>query len=395
MKHARGFRGFTLIEILVALSITAILAAGVLAGVRTKYLDRDIEITRQNALRLLDAGKTYYSVNRAFPTSVATLVSQGYTGSNIVPANPLGGSFAILGTTISGDIGHVLVRATVTRGGNVDDMVKRLDANRVVAGNEIEWRGLTKEFGSGSSSNLERFRAAYGGGSTLEISSNMANYNITTMLGGPTSPVNVTLTIPNGVTVSSNSPSMPALDTGALPDGSTVTIINNGSIIGAGGNGSDASAPYGAGNPGLPGGNAVNVQAPVTIDNTNGYIFAGGGGGGAAGSNGFNCGPGGGGGGAGAAPGGGGTSPAWGVSTASPGSAGSTVGGAGGVSTTGGCNGGNGGGYGEAGSPGVAPWGGPPPGGDGGASGKAINLNGQTITWLGGNDATRVKGAVN
>lgn len=31
----------------------------------------------------------------------------------------------------------------------------------------------------------------------------------------------------------------------------------------------------------------------------------------------------------------------------------------------------------------------------GGSAGKAINLNGQTITWLGGNDATRVKGALN
>ena len=32
--------------------------------------------------------------------------------------------------------------------------------------------------------------------------------------------------------------------------------------------------------------------------------------------------------------------------------------------------------------------------GAGGAAGKAINLNGQTITWLGGNNGTQVKGAV-
>ena len=31
----------------------------------------------------------------------------------------------------------------------------------------------------------------------------------------------------------------------------------------------------------------------------------------------------------------------------------------------------------------------------GGAAGKAVKLNGNSITWLGGNDATRVKGAVN
>jgi hypothetical protein len=391
MKHARGS---TLIDTIVVISITAILAAGVLAGVQTKYLDRDIEITRQNALRLLDAGRTYYSVNRAFPTSVATLVSQGYTGSNIVPANPLGDSFAVLGTTISGDIGHVLVRATVTRGGDINDMVKRLDANRVVAGNEIEWRGLTKEFGSGSSSNLERFRSAYGGGSTLEISSNMANYNIATMLGSPTSPVNVTLTIPSGVTVSSNSAATAALDTGPLPSGSTVTIVNNGTIVGGGGNGGDGGGPclVTAPTSGANGGNAINTTVTISIENTNGYIYGGGGGGGGGATTcaSFSSGGGGGGGGGGS----GGTS-----SFGTAGSGTTTAGGAGVVGNTDSygypLTGGNGGWPGESGNVGLTGFGNGHPAGAGGAPGKAINLNGQTITWLGGNDATRVKGAVN
>jgi hypothetical protein len=34
------------------------------------------------------------------------------------------------------------------------------------------------------------------------------------------------------------------------------------------------------------------------------------------------------------------------------------------------------------------------PGRSGGTAGVAILLNGKTITWLGGNDATHVKGAV-
>ena len=286
-------------------------------------------------------------------------------------------------------------------------MVKPLDANSTYSTDSVEWKRLVSEYGSGSGANLERFKNAYGGGSTLEISSSLANYNIYTMLGSPTSPVNVTLTIPNGVTVSSNSAATAALDTGNLPAGSTVTIINNGSILGAGGiGGAGANGGNVSGNPGGiggDGGSAISLSSSLTvsIDNTNGYIFGGGGGGGGSGSctgigqNYAGCG---GGGGAGAIVGAGGPAGFGSVVNGNPGAAGtSLVGGSGGTWPNIQCQGigGTGGAPGSPGDPGSYTGAASGSVGPGGPAGKAISLNGNTITWTGGNDATRVKGAVN
>jgi hypothetical protein len=89
--------------------------------------------------------------------------------------------------------------------------------------------------------------------------------------------------------IGSLSTSTPALDTGTFPVGSIVKIINNGSILGAGGKGGDGGAYYyGDGctlgalaKPGAPGGPALRAQVSVTIVN-NGKIWGGGGGGGGA-----------------------------------------------------------------------------------------------------------------
>lgn len=231
----------------------------------------------------------------------------------------------------------------------------------------------------------------------LTISSDTANYNIATALGNPTTPKNVILTINSGITVYSNSTSQASLDTSNLPSGSTVKIINNGLIVGRGGNGGFGgghcwlAVPTAGGN----GGDAINATVAVFVDNTNGYIYGAGGGGGGSGSSCASFAGGSGGGGAGY--GAGGSSTSW-FPAAESGTA--TAGGAGrqghidsyGYALTGG----NGGGPGEngsngatSGSPGTAY-----PGAAGGLAGKAINLNGQTITWLGGNNGSQVKGAV-
>jgi hypothetical protein len=69
-----------------------------------------------------------------------------------------------------------------------------------------------------------------------------------------------------------------SLTTGGLPAGSTLTIINNGWIVGAGGVGGEYSAAY------VPliyptnGGDALTLQYPADLQN-NGYIWGGGGGG--------------------------------------------------------------------------------------------------------------------
>ncbi|MEK7081467.1 MAG: hypothetical protein AAB888_00710, partial [Patescibacteria group bacterium] len=124
----------------------------------------------------------------------------------------------------------------------------------------------------------------------LVISSDTANYNIATALGNPIAAKGVILTINSGVKVYSNSTSQPALDTGTLPSGSTVKIVNNGYIVGKGGDGGRGGGVWSGGccwnqsvdpaRVGEAGGNALELRLPVTIDNTNGNIWSGGGGGG-------------------------------------------------------------------------------------------------------------------
>jgi len=93
----------------------------------------------------------------------------------------------------------------------------------------------------------------------------------------------VELTINSGVYIWSDNTSVAALNMGGTyPKG--LTIINNGYIIGRGGNGADSlynSTVYGVTTQnGAAGGPAINLTGPVSIDNTNGYIGGGGGGGG-------------------------------------------------------------------------------------------------------------------
>ncbi|MBC7419720.1 MAG: hypothetical protein H7328_03235, partial [Bdellovibrio sp.] len=224
----------------------------------------------------------------------------------------------------------------------------------------------------------------------LTIAANTNNYNIFTAAGSPVAAVAVTVTINSGVVVGSSSTGSTSMVTGTFPSGSTITIINNGSILGAGGSGSNGGGGGGNGGTGSAGGPAFLAQFAVTITN-NGTIGGGGGGGGGGGSayDGVHWwGGGGGGGGRGSAGGGAGaagwSNDCWG-GCASAGGAGTaaTVGGGGGGAGGGwGGNGGLGGTLGNAGAGGAN---GPngsnadAPGG-GGAAGAAVNGN-AFITW--------------
>ncbi|GIL18537.1 MAG: hypothetical protein BroJett040_22880 [Oligoflexia bacterium] len=304
----------------------------------------------------------------------------------------------------------------------------------------------------------------------VTISSHVQNFNLRNVLmAAPynwngTTPISVQVTVNAGVYVWSDSTAIAAFDTGSFPAGSNLTLINNGYIMGRGGNG--GNSPGGAGG---AGGNALNILAPITCSTSTGYILGGGGGGAASeggaggggagggmggtsntsggsggsignvGSNGvlgLNTTAGGGGGrvvlgsggaqsyvyanviynavyivgNGGGAGGGGGT---WAVGTASEPSQG--WGGAGG-STSSGSNGavsatvatfpsggnavagGGGGGWGAAGGYGYSygnAWTSGLYNYNSGAGGKAINTNGNTVTWSGGSQPATVYGAVN
>lgn len=121
----------------------------------------------------------------------------------------------------------------------------------------------------------------------LDVVNNTTNYSVSTDLYAtyPTAPTNspvcVVSTVHNGVFVTSPNTNNPAVTTGSLPAGSVVAIVNNGHIIGMGGDGGLAYDP--TANPpmtgaGFDGGDAIFLTIDATVLN-NGYIFGGGGGG--------------------------------------------------------------------------------------------------------------------
>ena len=116
-------------------------------------------------------------------------------------------------------------------------------------------------------------------------------------------PVELSITIDTGVTVGSKDSITPAFIVEKFPDGSTISIVNNGFIQGAGGAGGSGGDNDTAGSNGSDGGIALLLNYASTITN-NGKILGGGGGGGGGASGG------GGGGGAGVEAGYGGTASA-------------------------------------------------------------------------------------
>jgi len=110
----------------------------------------------------------------------------------------------------------------------------------------------------------------------LLITTNTFNYNIFTSAGSPTEPVRVTVTINSGIIVGSTDTSIPALTIENFAGGSRVTIINNGVIVGRGGNGGAGFST--SGTSGKNGGTAISTTVPLSIEN-NGFIGGGGGGG--------------------------------------------------------------------------------------------------------------------
>ena len=97
-------------------------------------------------------------------------------------------------------------------------------------------------------------------------------------------PVDVSFNVTGDI--GSTSTSTAALDTGAWPAGSNITLTNNAAIVGAGGAGGypglemNASRPY-RGQDGFPGGTAIYLRYNLTCINN--YVIGGGGGGGGGG----------------------------------------------------------------------------------------------------------------
>ena len=171
-------------------------------------------------------------------------------------------------------------------------------------------------------------------------------------------PLDAEVTVASGIVLSADSTSQYAFDTGAtFPAGTTLTLVNNGFVIGMGGAG---GAGWTAGSNGGP---ALRAQYAISIDAAGGVIGGGGGGGRSGRTN--------------AAGGGGGTS-----GTFSSGGNGGNSGGAGGTTGPGGddSGGGGGGGGGWGASGGTAVY-------YAGGTGGAAVVGNSYITWI--NTGTR------
>lgn len=116
---------------------------------------------------------------------------------------------------------------------------------------------------------------------TATISTNQQQINLSTLAlaAGWNGVFPVIITINAGIYISSNDTSIAALTTGSFPQG--LTIINNGFIMGKGGNGGYATAGVNVYAPTV-GGPAISLGATTTINmaGTTSYIGGGGGGGG-------------------------------------------------------------------------------------------------------------------
>ena len=113
---------------------------------------------------------------------------------------------------------------------------------------------------------------------SLTIEADARNLNLWSWIGGEmggaeTNYSTFNITIDTGVVIGSTSTGSFAFQTGNFPSGSTLNIINNGTIVGCGGAGGGIDEDGG------DGGNAMYFSLDATVTN-NGTIGGGGGGGG-------------------------------------------------------------------------------------------------------------------
>ena len=119
----------------------------------------------------------------------------------------------------------------------------------------------------------------YNGDKYITIDTDSLNVNLRTLYDNIYASVDevndIIFVVSSGVVVGSSSVLVAGMDEGTWPAGATLFLVNNGFIVGRGGNGS--SSPL---IDAQDGGTALLVTRAIDVDNTNGVIGGGGGGGG-------------------------------------------------------------------------------------------------------------------
>ena len=220
--------------------------------------------------------------------SATNLSSGGYISQAVVSignASSCGstGGTAQLSATVNGPLGTgVGVSFATTTMPIPGSTVMTLNSNCPPAGVYT----ITVQAQIGVTSSYATYTLTVTGGSPVHITTNQTNLDISTLFPAGACAGSDTVIIDPGVTICSTNPTIPAMTTGNIPAGGSLVIINNGSIIGAGGaGGADPSSLASSSCPSADGQNGGDAILIATAINTkiinNGTIASGGGGGGA------------------------------------------------------------------------------------------------------------------
>ena len=87
MKHPRNTYGFTLIELMVVMTVIVVLATMGMVGYRNSVRRAEEAVLKENLFRMRDAMDQFYADKNKWPADLAELVSEGYIRE--VPVDPI------------------------------------------------------------------------------------------------------------------------------------------------------------------------------------------------------------------------------------------------------------------------------------------------------------------
>jgi general secretion pathway protein G len=85
--RSKGARGFTMIEVLVVLTLIVILASLAMVQYQNSIRRAEEAVLKENLFRMRDAIDQYYADKTKYPSALSDLVSEGYMRE--VPTDPM------------------------------------------------------------------------------------------------------------------------------------------------------------------------------------------------------------------------------------------------------------------------------------------------------------------